>query len=60
MQRLRQTYNGSAHLSLRAGSPRGGVCEISMPFRTAVSSNGQQEELLTLSLSERSLWMTSH
>ena len=48
MQRLRQTYNGSAQLSLRAGSPRGVICEISMPFRIALSSNVQGDALLTL------------
>ncbi|WP_263359865.1 sensor histidine kinase [Acidicapsa ligni] len=48
MQRLRQTYNGSAQLSLRAGSPRGVICEISMPFRLALSSNTPEEELLPL------------
>ena len=48
MQRLRQTYNGSAQLSLRAASPRGVTCEISMPFRIALPSNAQEDELLTL------------
>jgi two-component system, LytTR family, sensor kinase len=48
MQRLRQTYNGSAQLSLRAGSPRGVICEISMPFRLALPSNAQEDELLAL------------
>lgn len=48
MQRLRQTYNGSAQLSLRAGSPRGVICEVTMPFRIALPSNAQEEELLTL------------
>jgi two-component system LytT family sensor kinase len=48
MQRLRQTYNGTAQLSLRVGSPSGVVCEISMPFRIAFPSNAQEEDLLTL------------
>lgn len=37
MQRLAQTYNGSAQLMIRARSPRGVVCEISMPLRQAAS-----------------------
>jgi len=48
MQRLRHTYNGSAQLSLRAGSPQGVICEISMPFLLAFPTNAQEDELLTL------------
>ena len=48
MQRLAQTYNGSAQLAIRARSPRGVVCEISLPFTKAAAVTATQEELLAL------------
>jgi two-component system, LytTR family, sensor kinase len=48
MQRLAQTYNGSAKLSIHARSPLGVVCEISMPFTKTASMPSAEEELLAL------------
>ncbi len=48
MQRLAQTYTGSAKLAIHARSPRGVVCEISMPLRQASSVPSTEEELLAL------------
>jgi two-component system LytT family sensor kinase len=49
MQRLAQTYDGAARLSIKARSPRGVVCEISVPFVKGASSLlTAEEELLAL------------
>jgi two-component system LytT family sensor kinase len=48
MQRLAQTYNGSAKLSIHSRSPRGVTCEISMPFTKATPVSSTEEELLAL------------
>jgi two-component system, LytTR family, sensor kinase len=48
VQRLTQIYNGSANLSLRALSPRGVVCRVSIPFAESTSTVSSQEELLAL------------
>jgi two-component system, LytTR family, sensor kinase len=48
MQRLAQTYNGEAKLSINARSPRGVVCEISVPFAKGASELTAAEELLAL------------
>jgi sensor histidine kinase YesM len=47
-QRLAQTYNGSAKLSIEARFPRGVVCEISMPLARDSSLSSAGEELLAL------------
>jgi two-component system, LytTR family, sensor kinase len=48
MQRLAQTYDGSAKLSINARAPRGVVCEISLPFAKSASELTAAEELLAL------------
>jgi two-component system, LytTR family, sensor kinase len=48
MQRLAQTYDGAAKLSINARAPRGVVCEISMPFAKSASELTPSEELLAL------------
>jgi two-component system LytT family sensor kinase len=48
MQRLAQTYDGEAKLSIHARSPRGVVCEISAPFAKSSSELTAAEELLAL------------
>ncbi len=48
MQRLAQTYNGGAKLSIHARSPRGVVCEVSVPFAKGASQLTAAEELLAL------------
>jgi two-component system, LytTR family, sensor kinase len=48
MQRLAQTYDGAAKLSINARAPRGVVCEISMPFAKSASELSPAEELLAL------------
>ena len=47
MQRLAQTYNGGAAL-IDARSPRGVVCEVSVPFAKGASELTAAEELLAL------------
>jgi two-component system, LytTR family, sensor kinase len=48
MQRLAQTYEGAAKLSIKLRSPRGVVCEISVPFAKGAAVLSAEEELLTL------------
>ena len=48
MQRLAQTYDGAAKLSINARSPRGVVCEISMPSTKGAPEFTAAEELLAL------------
>jgi two-component system, LytTR family, sensor kinase len=48
MQRLAQTYDDAARLSIKVRSPRGVVCEISLPFAKAASVLTAEEELLAL------------
>jgi two-component system LytT family sensor kinase len=48
MQRLAQTYEGAATLSIKARSPRGVVCAISLPFATGAAVLSAEEELLAL------------
>jgi two-component system, LytTR family, sensor kinase len=48
MQRLAQTYDGAAKLSINARSPRGVVCEISVPFAHGAFELNAAEELLAL------------
>jgi LytS/YehU family sensor histidine kinase len=48
MQRLAQTYDGAAKLSINARSPRGVVCEISVPYTKGASELAAAEELLAL------------
>lgn len=47
-QRLIQTYNGSATLSIEAQSPQGVVCRIGLPFEISISESLETEALLSL------------
>lgn len=47
-QRLAQIYNGSAKLSLRAQSPRGVVCRVTMPLTKSTAESEETEALLSL------------
>lgn len=47
-QRLAQIYNGAAKLSIRALSPQGVVCRLTMPFTKSTVESQQTEAMLSL------------